>query len=79
MRKKRRCKPKTIHPEQQNTNNLEWLYKDTANSCCIFCGWLLEDYYNEVSCSTCIYAYCHSQDYPCCECNPHTLDKWMMV
>lgn len=30
----------------------------------------------EVNCSTCVYAHCHSQDYPCCECNPHTLDRW---
>lgn len=26
--------------------------------------------------STCIYAHCHPQDYPCCECNPHTMDRW---
>lgn len=30
----------------------------------------------EVNCSTCVYAHCHEKDYPCCECNPHTLDKW---
>lgn len=30
----------------------------------------------EVNCSTCVYAHCHKEDYPCCECNPHTLDKW---
>lgn len=30
----------------------------------------------EVSCSTCVYAHCHGEDYPCCVCNPHTLDKW---
>lgn len=30
----------------------------------------------EVNCSTCVYSHCHSQDYPCCVCNPHTLDKW---
>lgn len=30
----------------------------------------------EVNCGTCVYAYCHPQDYPCCVCNPHTLDKW---
>lgn len=30
----------------------------------------------EVNCNTCVYAHCHSQDYPCCVCNPHTLDKW---
>lgn len=30
----------------------------------------------EVNCNTCVYAHCHSKDYPCCECNPHTLDRW---
>ena len=30
----------------------------------------------EVNCGTCVYAHCHPQDYPCCVCNPHTLDKW---
>ena len=30
----------------------------------------------EVNCSTCVYAHCHRRDYPCCECNPHTLNKW---
>ena len=30
----------------------------------------------EINCSTCIYAHYHSQDYPCCECNPHTLGCW---
>ena len=31
----------------------------------------------EVSCSTCVYAHCHPQDYPCFVCNPHTLDRWV--
>lgn len=30
----------------------------------------------EVNCGTCVYAHCHPQDYPCCVCNPHTLDRW---
>ncbi len=30
----------------------------------------------EVSCNTCVYAHCHTKDYPCCECSPHTLSKW---
>lgn len=30
----------------------------------------------EVNCSTCIYAHCHEEDYPCRECNPHTMDRW---
>ena len=30
----------------------------------------------EISCNTCVYAHCHRQDYPCCVCNPRTLDKW---
>lgn len=30
----------------------------------------------EINCGTCVYAHCHEKDYPCRECNPHTLDKW---
>ena len=30
----------------------------------------------EVNCGTCVYAHCHGEDYPCCVCNPHTLDCW---